>query len=66
MPFPEMASDAEPGYPDPWKTVVRHLFGLRVQATDGTDEDGQTRVVRKRHLVRWQQGGKFQRCKDTS
>jgi tetratricopeptide (TPR) repeat protein len=28
--FPEMEHDAEPGYPDPWKNVLRRLFSLRL------------------------------------
>ncbi|HZZ41402.1 MAG TPA: TIR domain-containing protein [Tepidisphaeraceae bacterium] len=28
--FPEIERDAEPGYPDPWKNVVRRLFSLRL------------------------------------
>ncbi len=50
--FPEMERDAEPGYPDPWKNVLRRLFSLRLlQASDAVDEDGQPRVVRVHRLV---------------
>lgn len=50
--FPELAREAEPGYPDPWKNVVRHLFGLRLlQATDTMDDDGQPCVVRMHRLL---------------
>ena len=50
--FPEMERDAEPGYPDPWKNVLRRLFSLRLfQATDVRDADGQPRVVRVHRLV---------------
>ena len=50
--FPEMAGDAEPGYPDPWKNVLRRLFSLRLlQATEVRDPDGQPRVVRVHRLV---------------
>ena len=45
--FPEMGRDAEPGYPDPWKNVVRRLFSLRlIQATDVMDADGQPLIAR--------------------
>jgi tetratricopeptide (TPR) repeat protein len=50
--FLEMERDAEPGYPDPWKNVLRRLFSLRlIQATDEVDADGQPRVVRVHRLV---------------
>ncbi len=50
--FPEMEHDAEPGYPDHWKNVVRRLLSLRLlQATDDADKDGQPRVVRVHRLV---------------
>lgn len=50
--FPEMERDAEPGYPDLWKDVVRRLLSLRLlQATDVVDEGGQPRVVRVHRLV---------------
>jgi tetratricopeptide (TPR) repeat protein len=50
--FPDMERDAEPGYPDPWKNVLRRLFSLRLlQATDVVDADGQPRVARVHRLV---------------
>jgi hypothetical protein len=50
--FPEMEHDAEPGYPDPWKTLLRGLLSQRLmQATDVVDEEGQPRVVRVHRLV---------------
>jgi tetratricopeptide (TPR) repeat protein len=50
--FPEMEHDAEPGYPDPWKSLLRGLLSQRLmQATDVMDEDGQPRVVRVHRLV---------------
>ena len=50
--FHEMARDAEPGYPDPWKNVQRRLFSLRLfQATDVRDPDSQPRIVRVHRLV---------------
>jgi tetratricopeptide (TPR) repeat protein len=52
MTFPEIERDAEPGYPDAWKNVLRRLFSLRLfQATDVQDADGQPRVVRVHRLV---------------
>lgn len=50
--FSEMERDAEPGYPDPWKNVLRRLFSLRLlQATSVMDADGQPLVVRVHRLV---------------
>ncbi len=50
--FPEMDRNAEPGYPDPWKNVLRRLLSLRLfQLTDVTDADGQPRVVRVHRLL---------------
>lgn len=50
--FPEMEHDAEPGYPDPWKSVVRRLLSLRLlQTTDDVDDNDQPRVVRVHRLV---------------
>ncbi len=49
---PEMGRDAEPGYPDPWKGLLRSLFSQRLlQATEVVDDDGQPRVVRVHRLV---------------
>ena len=33
--FPEMERDAEPGYPDPWKNVLRGLLSLRLLTLGG-------------------------------
>jgi tetratricopeptide (TPR) repeat protein len=50
--FPDMERDAEPGYPDPWKNVLRRLLSLRlIQATDEMDADGQPLVVRVHRLL---------------
>lgn len=50
--FPEMERDAELGYPDPWKSVLRSLFSLRlIQATDAMDEDCQPQVARIHRLM---------------
>ena len=50
--FPEVERDAEPGYPDPWKHILRRLFSLRlIGATDALDADGQPHVVRVHRLL---------------
>jgi predicted component of type VI protein secretion system len=50
--FPEMEHEAEPGYPDPWKTLLRRLFSLRLlQPTNVMDVEGQPLVVRVHRLV---------------
>jgi hypothetical protein len=50
--FQEIATDAEPGYPDPWKSVLRRLFSLRLfRLTDFVDDDGQPRAVRIHRLL---------------
>ena len=52
--FPEMERDAEPGYPDPWKNVLRRLFSLRlIQTTDVMDADAQPRVVRVHRSIQY-------------
>jgi hypothetical protein len=28
--FPELGKDAKPGYLDPWQTVLRRLYSLRL------------------------------------
>ena len=49
---PETGRDAEPGYPDPWKSLLRGLFSQHLlQATDVVDDDDQPRVVRVHRLV---------------
>jgi tetratricopeptide (TPR) repeat protein len=50
--YPEMARDAEPGYPDSWINLVRSLLSQRLlQATDVLDEQKQPRVVRVHRLL---------------
>jgi tetratricopeptide (TPR) repeat protein len=50
--FAEMERDAEPGYADPWKSLLRGLLSLRLlEGTDVVDEDAQPRVVRVHRLV---------------
>jgi len=34
--FPEIGRDAEPGYPDPWMTLLRRLLSLRLFQATGT------------------------------
>jgi hypothetical protein len=50
--FPEVAHDAAPGYPDPWRNLLRCLFSLRLlQVTGIVDADGQPRLVRVHRLL---------------
>ena len=50
--FPELGRDAEPGYPDPWQTLVRRLFSLRLlQATGVRGRDGGPLVARMHRLL---------------
>jgi tetratricopeptide (TPR) repeat protein len=50
--FPELGQDAEPGYDDPWLSLVNHLLGLRLLQTIDLAEDGRTpRLVRMHRLV---------------
>jgi tetratricopeptide (TPR) repeat protein len=50
--FPETGKDTEPGYPDPWKNIIRRLLSLglfRVTAVIGPD--GQPQVVRTHRIL---------------
>ncbi len=50
--YPEIGKDAEPGYPDPWKNLLRRLLSLRLlQNTGVLDENQQVLVVRVHRLV---------------
>jgi hypothetical protein len=50
--FPELGQDAEPGYPDPWKNLLRRLLSLRLlKATGVSDGDGQPLVARMHRLL---------------
>ena len=50
--FPEIAQDAEPGLPDPWRSLLRGLFSQRLlQATDAVDDQGQPRIARVHRLL---------------
>ena len=43
---PELAVDAEPGYDDPWLTLVNHLIGLRFwQVLEWADGDRTPRIL---------------------
>ncbi len=51
--FPDLGHDAEPGHPDPWQSVVRRLFSLRLlQPTGVCDDQRNALVVRMHRLVR--------------
>lgn len=48
----EIGRDAEPGYDDPWLTVVNHLVGLRLLQVVGWADDGRTpRICRMHRLI---------------
>ena len=50
--FPEIGQDAEPGYDDPWLSLVNRLLGLRLLQTIDFTEDGRTaRLLRMHRLV---------------
>ena len=50
--YPDLGRDAEPGYDDPWLTLVNHLIGLRLLQVTEWAEDGQTpRLCRIHRLV---------------
>ena len=40
--FPDLAQDAQPGYDDPWLTLVNHLISLRLLHVVELGPDGQT------------------------
>jgi tetratricopeptide (TPR) repeat protein len=49
---PELKQDAEPGYDDPWLSLVNHLIGLRLlQVVDIDPDAGTPRLVRMHRLV---------------
>jgi hypothetical protein len=49
---PELGKDAEPGYDDPWLSLVDHLLGLRLlQVVDVDPEVHFVRMVRMHRLV---------------
>lgn len=52
MQFSEIGQDSEPGYPDPWQSLLRRLFGLRLwQPTNLTDAGDQPLVARMHRLL---------------
>ena len=50
--FPELATDAPPGIPDPWLEVLRRLFGLRLLRLGPGPSNGETRIASMHRLVR--------------
>ncbi len=50
--YPEIDRDADPGFDDPWLSLVNRLLGLRLLQTVDLAEDGRTpRLVRMHRLV---------------
>jgi tetratricopeptide (TPR) repeat protein len=50
--FPDVGTDAQPGYPDPWKDLLRRLFSLRLlQPTSVVGSGGQPLVARMHRLL---------------
>ncbi len=50
--YPELDIDAEPGYDDPWLTVVNHLVGLRLlQVVEWADDGRMPRICRIHRLL---------------
>ena len=50
--FSEVGRDSEPGYPDPWRNLLRRLMSLRLlQPVGARDEGGQPLVARIHRLV---------------
>jgi hypothetical protein len=50
--FPEVARDAAPGYPDPWRNVLRRLLSLRLfEPVGDVDSEGQKLEVRMHRLL---------------
>jgi tetratricopeptide (TPR) repeat protein len=50
--YPDLGRDAEPGYDDPWLTLVNHLLGLRLlQTIDLAEDDRTPRLLRMHRLV---------------
>jgi len=48
----ELGTDAEPGYDDPWMTLVNHLIGLRLlQVVEWAGDDQTPRLCRIHRLV---------------
>ena len=50
--FPDLGRESDPGFPDPWQSLVRCLLSLRLwQVTGVVDADGQPLVVRMHRLL---------------
>jgi hypothetical protein len=47
--FPELGKDAEPGHPDPWQTLLRHLYSLRL--FQATAQPGEARMHRLLQII---------------
>ncbi|HKI18012.1 MAG TPA: tetratricopeptide repeat protein, partial [Isosphaeraceae bacterium] len=52
--FPDLGQDAQPGYDDPWLTIVNHLISLRLLQVIELAADGRTpRLCRVQPLVQY-------------
>ncbi len=50
--YPEIGKDSEPGYPDPWKNLLRHLLSFRLlQITNLMGGNGEPAVVKMHRIV---------------
>ena len=50
--FPDLGLDAQPGYDDPWLSLINHLLGLRLlQTIDLAEDDRSPRLLRMHRLV---------------
>jgi hypothetical protein len=46
--FAELGKDADPGYPDPWQSILRRLYSLRIlQGTAGGNEARMHRLLQE-------------------
>jgi tetratricopeptide (TPR) repeat protein len=49
--FPEIGKDSEPGYPDPWKNILRHLLSLRLIQITNLSSGTEQLVTVKMHSI---------------
>lgn len=50
--FPNLGTDSEPGYPDPWLKILRRLIGFRLlQITNQKDNSGRPVIVKMHRIV---------------
>ena len=49
--FPELGCDADPGYPDPWQTLLRRLLSLRLLQLTGVKDSGGNPLVARMHRL---------------